>query len=159
MLDSDFNVGVYQGQPVRGDTDANLMVVETVMKLARSKGLDLVLFGELFLSGYDICKEEMQNCSFSLNESNEKNLGPIYNIAKENNCGIAVGYSEDGDDGCLYNSCCLVDANGTLVHNYRKCHLWDPEKTHEKVIFQPGAELNVSSFIIQRTKETVKVSS
>ena len=49
---------------------------------------------------------------------------------------VIGGFCELGDDGKLYNSAVMVDADGVLAH-YRKTHLWD----REKLIFTPGDAL------------------
>jgi len=47
---------------------------------------------------------------------------------------VIGGFCELGDDGRLYNSAAVVDADG-FAACYRKTHLWD----REKLIFTPGA--------------------
>jgi predicted amidohydrolase len=49
---------------------------------------------------------------------------------------VIGGYCELGDDGLLYNSAVMVDADG-VIGGYRKTHLWD----REKLIFSPGGVL------------------
>jgi 5-aminopentanamidase len=50
---------------------------------------------------------------------------------------VVIGrFCELGDDGKLYNSAVMLDADGIVAH-YRKTHLWD----REKLIFTPGNAL------------------
>ena len=46
---------------------------------------------------------------------------------------VIGGFCELAEDGRLYNSAAVVDADGVIAR-YRKTHLWD----REKLIFTPG---------------------
>lgn len=146
---------------MKGDLEANLAVVESVLKRASSMGLHLVLFAELFLSGYDISSDEMIRCSLTRERDNkvncENSVDQLLQIAKNSKCGLCVGYSEMGSDGNLYNSAILIDRDGNESFNYRKTHLWDPKITHEKKIFRPGSSLPVVDFKYGPLGETCRI--
>ena len=147
------NVAVFQGQPVRGDVEANVCILEAVLKDCKIKGIDVVLFPELFLSGYDLSIEEFHTIAFNY----EDDFVYICDLAKENNCAIAVGYPELVDNTVLYNSCILIDSSGQKILNYRKTHLWDPELVHEKVVFEVGDSLPVVDLTIARLGISISV--
>ena len=154
-------IAVYQGSSVTGDINANFLVIETIIKQASLQGIDLVLFPELFLCGYDFKLEQISELSLN-REVPDVNIQRLLQTAKLNRCGIAVGYSELGSDNSYYNSCIVISANGEECANYRKTHLWDPYNTHEKVLFKPGNELFVFDYPLleisgQRQYGTIKM--
>lgn len=145
-------VGVYQGQPVKGDVSANLAIVEAILEEASAKHLELVLFPELFLTGYDLKKDDLQ----ALAVSSPDGLGDLSRLAKQYSCGLAIGYPEI-EGTTYYNSCVLIDSEGNQVLNYRKTHLWDPELVHEKLIFSAGNSLPFCDFPLPRMQQTIRI--
>jgi predicted amidohydrolase len=98
---------------LQGDVDANLSAIELILKEAHTKQLDLVLFAELFVTGYDVPPEELKLLSFELGG---EALGRIAAMAKDAQVGVAVGYSEvDPTTTTYYNSCVLFDATGNMM--------------------------------------------
>jgi predicted amidohydrolase len=146
------NVALYQGQAVRGDVAANLTIVEAVVKECQLKKVDLVLFPELFATGYDCDEEEFQALAFDPAED----LKYFSELARDTGVAIAIGYPELGGS-VLYNSCVLIDASGNVCLNYRKTHLWDPEMVHEKKIFATGDCLPVTKLTIPRLGTAVTI--
>jgi predicted amidohydrolase len=145
------NVAIFQGQAVRGDVEANLAIVEAALTECGHRQIDLVLFPELFLTGYDCSFEEFQTLA-----QYPADLERVAEMARSHNCAIAIGYPEIGDP-VLYNSCALFDSKGRLCLNYRKTHLWDPDLIHEKKIFVAGCTLPVGQLFIERLSLNIKV--
>eukprot|EP01119_Soliformovum_irregulare_P002743 TRINITY_DN129_c0_g3_i1.p1 TRINITY_DN129_c0_g3~~TRINITY_DN129_c0_g3_i1.p1 ORF type:complete len:271 (-),score=42.32 TRINITY_DN129_c0_g3_i1:124-936(-) len=123
-------IGVYQGGGVT--VTQNLDIIRTVLQNAPSD-LDLIIFCELFLTGYCSSKD--------LRTFAEHADGPSFQIiaelAKKHNIGIIYGYPEKSKekDGILYNSALFVDKNGNCIANYRKTHAWG---SYEKSYFTNG---------------------
>ena len=153
MLKVDLKLGTYQCANIRRDLTAALQNLNEVVSEAVEASLDLVLFPELYLCGYDISVPDLKRFAVSL-ESDE--IKYISNLAAVKCIAIAVGYAEKYGEK-VYNSCCLFDSNGQLVLNYRKTHLWDPSEVYEKVVFTPGSSLPVGDLFIPRTMATVRV--
>lgn len=154
MLKVDLNVGTYQGPNIRRDIQEVLRTVNQIVEQAVQHNLDLVLFPELFLSGYDISVKDLK--SYAVHHESEE-INSIKSISRINGIGIAIGYAELSSNGKIYNSCCVFDATGDLVLNYRKTHLWDPSGSYEKIVFTPGHELPVADICIPRTGQTVTI--
>lgn len=116
-----------QFHPVYGDIEANL---EKALGFIREADADMVVFPELFLSGYTFATAaEAAACSISATDSI---LEPLLSLGGEKNIGICGGYAER-DGALIYNSSFFM-AGGKIIANYRKTHLF----YHEKEFFTPG---------------------
>jgi len=120
-------IALAQTRPVFSDTDANL---EKAVAFVRKTDADLIVFPELFLSGYTFATpDEAAACSFSPDDGV---LAPLLEAGREKNMGICGGYAER-DGKLLYNSS-VFRADGKVLVKYRKTHLC----YHEKEFFSPG---------------------
>ena len=126
-------IALCQATPVPGDPRANTKKVITWMARAAKSGADIALFGELFLSDYDLCNVH------SLSEPQD---GPaavaIAKAAKDMGIAVIYGYSEVYNDR-YYNSLMFINSHGERLANYRKVHLW-PTETRQ---YTQGNELTV----------------
>ncbi len=123
-------LAVYQGVGGRvGDKSAidyNLSNLKKWAKAAAEQKAQLLLLPELFLCGYNIMPDDIENVIMTKEEAHER----IAPIAKENFMAIVCPYAEkDTTISKPFDSMILVDQEGTLLRNYRKTHLWgDAEK-------------------------------
>jgi len=147
---------VYQDQPVRGDVKKNVETVCEVIAESRNKHNDLVtnaaehanseqpvlvLFAELFLSGYDIGKDLLHQVAIGVDSSEMKQIALA---CKEHKVAVIIPYVELADNKTYYNSAAVFNFEGKLLHNYRKVHLW---ACYEDTIFTAGsAEENFKVF-------------
>lgn len=99
----------------------------------------LLCFPELFLTGY--------NVGDVLHRDAEPVDGPsikvMAELAKANRVHLVFGYPEKAVDNdqtttTYYNSAIFISAEGEVLLNYRKTHLWGP---YEKKYFTPGSSL------------------
>lgn len=124
---------VYQGDSRVGDRAAIVYNLANLKKWATSAAehkAQLMAVGELFLSGYNIWPDRIEDSVLTAEEATEL----IRPICKESNIALIVPYAEgetvDGERR-YYDSMVLVDKEGNLLRNYRKTHLWgDGEKTN-----------------------------
>jgi predicted amidohydrolase len=126
-------IALYQGAGKPAAVEENLDIIKRQALSAAGQGVDLIIFPELFLSGYNIGQTVQQ-----LAEPAE---GPACQnaaqIARETNIAILYGYPERFDAD-VYNSALLIDRAGTTRANYRKTHLYG---SYEKKFFRPGDSL------------------
>ena len=168
-------VAVFQGPSRAEDVEANLRTLGDVMAEARAMSVDLVLFPELFLCGYDASTIALRRMALDATlyarqprsaaaaaRGTTSPLARASNLARESGVAVAFGYCERVDDGGngsgskavrFYNACALFDATGALVLNYRKTHLWDAgdasaTPAHERRIFTEGDALPVADLVI-----------
>jgi len=118
--------------PTIGDLAANAELIEAQIREAVAANADVIVLPELATSGYMFDDAEEAR-AVALTPAS-----PMFSnwaVAAGNSI-VVCGFCEQGDDGRLYNSAVMVDADGVIAH-YRKTHLWD----REKLIFTPGDAL------------------
>jgi 5-aminopentanamidase len=126
-------IAIYQGEGLPAKVDKNLEIIHRSAFSAAQRGADLIIFPELFLTGYNI-----GSAAHSLAEPAD---GPSYQkaaeIARKANIALLYGYSERSDAD-VYNAALLIDRKGRAQANYRKTHLYG---SYEKKFFNPGDSL------------------
>jgi len=126
-----YKVSVYQGLGERCNVAHNIAIIQKTAQDAASLRSNLIVYPELFLTSYDIGHENIRKLA---EPQNGPSLKKISEIAKKNHIAIAISYAERFNDK-IHNSVALFDSDGSLILNYRKCHLWS---NYEKDVFTPG---------------------
>ena len=129
-------IALYQGagQPTR--VDENLEIIQRQALSAAGQGADLIIFPELFLSGYNIGETVLELAQQADGPASQK----AAQIARQANIAILYGYPEQFSTE-FYNSALLIDRNGNTRANYRKTHLYG---SYEKRFFKPGDSLIIA---------------
>lgn len=124
-------------RPVVGDTRANL---DAVARHVRAAEGDLVLFGELFLSGY-MARDKFAELSLSVEGAEFEELKKL---ARETKKHILLGFPRRDDErrGVYYDSAALISKKGK-VETYDKWFLANFGPFEEKLYFAPGNRLNL----------------
>jgi predicted amidohydrolase len=123
-------LAIYQGAGTLLDVAQNLELLAQTAAEAAQGGAEFLILPELFLTGYNIgdqiatVAESWQGRSLQL----------AAEIAREHHIAMLFGYIEAAD-GVFYNSAALIDADGQMLGNYRKIHLFGAE---EQRLFTPG---------------------
>ena len=129
-------IALYRGAGKPADVDENLAVIQRKAIAAAGQGADLIIFPELFLTGYNIGK--------TVRDLAEQADGPaclkVAEMADNANIAVLYGYPEKVD-GDVYNSALLINRNGRAVANYRKTHLYGG---YEKSCFKSGDSLIIA---------------
>ena len=116
---------------------AAIMHMETRIREAAAQGAHVMLLPELFASPY-FCQEE-DHAFFALSESQH---GPTVSgmaaLAKELSVVIVVPFFERVAAGVYFNTAAVIDADGTVLGQYRKMHIPDDPGFYEKFYFSPG---------------------
>jgi predicted amidohydrolase len=102
------------------------------MEEAAQEGASAIVLPELFLTGYQLAE--------SLRVLAEPLEGPslqrLAGLARRHRMLTVCGWPEAAD-GVLYNSACVIDADGEVQGRYRKTHLFGGEPE----FFAPGDQL------------------
>lgn len=116
-----FILAVFQcaSQPL--DVAGNLERMERIAQQARTQGADLLLFPEMFVSGYSIGADAVQQLAQSREGAYRH---AVAHIARTTGVAMVFGYPERGEDGRVFNAAQWIDAEGEVVLNYRKTHLY-----------------------------------
>ncbi|MGH3348143.1 MAG: nitrilase-related carbon-nitrogen hydrolase [Nocardioides sp.] len=128
-------ITVAQLAPVLGDVEGNLARARDVIARASAAGSDLVVFPELYVSGYSIGEVD---ADLSLVADDPRLLDVV---AGAGDTGVVVGFIEDGARSPhTYNSMAYYGA-GQLAHVHRKLYLPAYRPFEERNHFTPGPTL------------------
>ncbi|MBO0369408.1 carbon-nitrogen hydrolase family protein [Pseudomonas putida] len=114
-------IALYQGQPGPLDLAGNLERLQQQAHQAAASGAQLLVCPEMFLTGYNIGSEQVEQLA---EESDGPSAMAVVEIAQALGIAIVYGYPERGEDGAIYNSVQLIDSHGRSLANYRKTHLF-----------------------------------
>lgn len=131
-------VAVFEGSSsVDGNVSSTVAQVELQAERAsREHSVNLLVFPELFLSGYGLNRETMLSAARYIIE--EKVLTHLQNVARQYSIALLICYPELVDEK-IYNSATLINEHGDILLTYRKTHLW-AEK--ERQLFAEGDQLS-----------------
>ncbi|MFQ6107568.1 MAG: carbon-nitrogen hydrolase family protein [Thermoplasmata archaeon] len=125
-----------QIQPELGDKERNL---ERMEKVVSENECDLVVFCELFLTGY-MCRDDFRRLA---EELKGPSVSRVMKLASEHGSHIIFGMPEtDSRTKAIYNSSVLVTPEEE-AHSYRKLHLADFGPFEENLFFGRGSRLEV----------------
>lgn len=112
-----------------GQTAVNAQ--RAVAALAAHPNVEIAVFPELFLGGYDLAlvvgAARAPDCA---------ELQAIAAAAASASTVVVVGFAERAGDGSLFNSVACIDRDGSLAGVYRKTRLFGAEPE----VFEPGDE-------------------
>ena len=119
------------------DQEENVLKAKEMVKTAAGQGAKIILLPELF-EGLYFCKD-MDESYFSWAKERLDNplLQEFSALSKELKVVVLVSYFEKDADR-FYNSLVVVDADGSILENYRKTHIPDGPGYEEKFYFSPG---------------------
>ena len=123
-----------QAAPDLGDVDANLERAADIVVQARHEGSDLVVFPELFVTGYALGQVD-EDVSMS---ADDRRLLAVGAIAPETD--VLMGFYEDGLGVHNYNAASYYEAD-QLVHTHRKLYLPTYDIFEERKHFSPGQSM------------------
>ena len=119
------------------DIEGNLATAERLVREAARQGANIILIQELFETPY-FCQDQYSGFH-ALAKPLEGNplIGRFAKLAAELGVVLPVSYFEKADRA-HFNSVAIVDADGTVLGNYRKSHIPDGPGYTEKFYFSPG---------------------
>ncbi|XCD88646.1 NAD+ synthase [Candidatus Liberibacter asiaticus] len=126
-------IAIAQLNPVVGDIAGNIAKARRAREEANRQGMDLILFTELFISGYppeDLVfkKSFIQACSSAIDT--------LKSDTHDGGAGIVVGFPRQDQEGVL-NSVVILDA-GNIIAVRDKINLPNYSEFHEKRTFISG---------------------
>lgn len=117
--------------------DENIATAEKLVRDAAGKGARIILLQELFESLY-FCQVE-DPAFFKMASTTEDNtaIRHFSHLAKALGVVLPISFFEKKNKA-YYNTVALIDADGSLMGNYRKTHIPDGPGYEEKFYFTPG---------------------
>ena len=122
---------------VTDNFDENLSLGESLIREAASQGAQAILLQELF-AGFYWCKDQdPKYFDWAEPFDSSKVLQHFSKLAKELGVVLPISYFEKSGNA-HFNSLAMIDADGTILDNYRKAHIPDGPGYQEKFYFSPG---------------------
>lgn len=119
------------------DVADNIAAAETRVRAAAAEGANIILLQELFERCY-FCQQQIYDAlEFATPLADNPAVNHFRGIAEELGVVLPISYYERANNA-LYNSIAILDADGTLLGNYRKSHIPDGPGYSEKFYFTPG---------------------
>lgn len=119
------------------DLDNNLKKITQAVRDAAAKGAHVVVLQELFAAPYFCKKQEAKYFDLAEETATSELIRHMSALAKECNVVLPVSYFEKAGNS-FFNSLVMIDADGTVLENYRKSHIPDGPGYSEKFYFSPG---------------------
>ncbi|ELI5391692.1 TPA: N-carbamoylputrescine amidase [Vibrio parahaemolyticus] len=119
------------------DLEDNLAKAKKVIREAAQNGANVILPQELFAAPYFCKKQEAKYFELAEETANSHLIQEMSALAKELGVVIPVSYFEKAGN-TFFNSLVMIDADGTVLDNYRKSHIPDGPGYSEKYYFSPG---------------------
>ncbi|MBO3758942.1 N-carbamoylputrescine amidase [Ciceribacter sp. L1K22] len=119
------------------DIPGNIARAESLIRKAAADGAQIVLIQELFEAPY-FCQDQISEF-FDMAKPFEGNplVAHFSKVAAELGVVLPISYFEKAGSA-FFNSVAIVDADGTVLGNYRKSHIPDGPGYTEKYYFSPG---------------------
>ena len=116
---------------------ANLKKALALTDQAARQGARIICTQELFRSQY-FCQSE-DHANFNLAEPVPgPSTAAFQKLAKKHKVVIVASLFEKRAAGLYHNTAAIIDADGSLLGIYRKMHIPDDPRFHEKFYFTPG---------------------
>ena len=124
-----------QVDPVLGDVDENVRHARGILAEQAAAGADVVVFPELFLSGYSIGSVPHEVGV----EVGDTRIASLAEAAGDTTAAL-IGFTERDTDGRRYNSAAFLQ-DGTVVHTHRKVRLASYDIWEEGSHFTSGSSV------------------
>ena len=129
-----FKACIVQTTSLPYDKQANLARALQAMESAAGQGASLILFPEMFLTGY-LIRDRLAELAESLETGPA--LTTLRQKAKELSMGVLVGTPLVNPGGKPYNAVVMIDRDGSIAGVQAKTHFFGGEEK----MFDPGASL------------------
>lgn len=115
----------------------NLKKADDLVSLAASKGANIILLPELFMTPYFCQTEDYNHFALAQSVTNSSLIKHYQELAKEFGVVLPISFFEKAGN-CYFNSLVVIDADGTVIDLYRKSHIPTGQCYEEKFYFTPG---------------------
>ncbi|MEK9794222.1 MAG: nitrilase-related carbon-nitrogen hydrolase, partial [Hyphomicrobiales bacterium] len=133
IKDNQINIALVQENPIVGNVEHNYNLILKARNDTNSENTDLIVFSELFMSGYP---PEDLVLRYSFLDEIDTYLKLLVEETKKPGPAILVGLPLRDKDQ-IFNSVVLID-NGKIISIQHKCHLPNYDVFDEERIFNKG---------------------
>lgn len=117
--------------------EKNIEVATELVNQAAKSGANIILLPELFMGKYFCQVENYDHFSLAKPFEHNSDLHYFQNLAKNLQVVLPISYFERANN-VFYNSIAIIDADGSILGQYRKMHIPTGESYQEKFYFTPG---------------------
>lgn len=117
--------------------DENIAKAEKLVREAASRGANIILLQELFETPYFCLEENPDHFKLAKPHNASRVVTHFSALARELNIVLPISYFEEAGP-VRFNSITVIDADGSLLCNYRKSHIPEGPGYQEKFYFSPG---------------------
>jgi N-carbamoylputrescine amidase len=146
MMDmSALTIGLAAAKFKNNDVTLNFDTVVRFLQDAKKQGVDLLLFGECFLQGFEALSWKPD---IDLNIGIEKDSDSIRSLREQcrtMNIALGVGYIEK-ENGKLFSSYIIIDNNGNELTNYRRISRYWRTKDSDDNTYQEGSKFETFEY-------------
>ena len=121
-----------------GDKESMVDKNVAMARQAAEQGAQIICFQEIFNTPYFCNVQDSAHYDTAEEIPDGPTTQRMIELAKETGMVIVVPIYERVDEGILYNTAAVVDADGTFLGIYRKNHIPHVEGFWEKFYFRPG---------------------
>ena len=133
----ELTVAAVQMAMVDGDVATNVATATRLVREAAKRGARLILVPELFEDRYFCEDQRAEHLSKARPLAGHPTVEHFAALARELKVVLPVSfYERSGNE--QFNSCAIVDADGSILGVYRKSHIPDGPGYSEKYYFRPG---------------------
>ena len=119
------------------EVEDNIARAEGMIREAAARGANIILIQELF-EGLYFCQDELpQHFARATPTDANPAVTRLREVAKELGVVLPVSFFEKANNA-FFNTCAIVDADGSLLGTYRKSHIPQGAGYQEKYYFNPG---------------------
>jgi predicted amidohydrolase len=135
-----FRIALAQLKPRLFDKKANLAMAEKTISQASDNGAAVIVFPELFLTGYNLGSRAVELAE-SLDGPSARQIA---NLAMKYHIAVLMGFAERNQDleRMPFDSVLIVGSEGNIAGSYQKIHLFHSESRY----FQAGSHPLVIDF-------------
>ncbi|HJM26982.1 MAG TPA: nitrilase-related carbon-nitrogen hydrolase [Acidimicrobiales bacterium] len=121
-----------------GDKESMIDLHEQYMREAAAAGARVMCFQELFYGPYFCQVQETEYYDYAEAIPDGPTTKRFQEIAAELGMVVVLPMYEKEQEGLLYNTAAVIDADGTYLGKYRKTHIPQVKGFWEKFYFRPG---------------------
>ena len=121
----------------RPDPTVNLAKADRLVRQAADNGARIVLLPELFTTEYFCKDEDPRHFALAHPVGDHPVIAHMQRLAAELALVLPVSFFERANNA-HYNALAIIDADGSVLHHYRKSHIPDGGGYQEKFYFNPG---------------------
>ena len=119
------------------NVEENIEKAKEMVRKAAKEGANIILLPELFKNLYFCQTEDYSRFDFAEEFESSQTIQIFSALAKELGVVLPISYFEKSGN-CYFNSIAIIDADGTVLGQYRKSHIPTGECYEEKFYFCPG---------------------